>query len=333
MKGKHTQIIIELVASLAFMTFPLILFPTVQPFVSEGILNPALKGILIAHSLLIAFYFFNSYYAIPKFYFTKKKSTYIIIVLSFFTALTLLMLSNPSYNPLPSPPFKYATFTFFFSIFLRFLMVMLVSLGIANIARLKRTEQERIQTELSYLKAQINPHFLFNTLNSIYALTVKKSEMAPEAVTRLAAIMRYVFTDASHDFVSLEKELNYVSSYIELERLRLTDKVNFQYIVNGDAKGKKIAPMILIPLVENAFKHSVSTRELSEIRITIDITENKINLLVKNTKHKTDGKNNTGLGLGNVKRRLSLLYAGKHAFKLEETDKEFSANLELELND
>jgi sensor histidine kinase YesM len=333
MKGRYTRIIIEIIASVAFIFFPLLLFPTIQPFTVNGSLNSALKGILIAHSLLIAFYFFNSYYLIPKFFFTGKRNIYGLISLSFFTLLVLIMVTDPNYNPLPSPPFKYSTFTFIFSLVLRFMVVMLFSLGITNMARLQRIEKEQVQTELAYLKAQINPHFLFNTLNSIYALTVKKSDQAPEAITRLSAIMRYVFAETVHDHVPLEKEINYVSSYIELERLRLTDKVKLSYVVDGNPAGKKIAPMILIPLIENAFKHGISTREECSIGIAINIEPKKLVLSVINSKHRSDDKNSTGLGLSNVRRRLNLLYPGKHVLRTSETIENFSAKLELESDD
>jgi hypothetical protein len=333
MKGKYSQIVIEVIASASFIFFPLLLFPTIRPFVMNGYLNPALKGIIIAHSLLIAFYFFNSYYFIPRFFFTGKKQIFAIIATSFFLLLVLIMLSDPDFNPLPSPPFRYAVLTFVLSLFIRFMMVMLFSLGITNIARLKLIEKEKVQTELSYLKAQINPHFLFNTLNSIYALTVKQSGQAPEAITRLSSIMRYVFADTRHDYVPLEKEINYVTSYIELERLRLTDKVKLTYSVTGIGTGKMVAPMILIPLIENAFKHGVSTREASEISIAITINNNELTLVTENTRHGTENKPGTGTGLTNVRRRLTLLYPGRHTLKIDETDHRFSATLALQLND
>jgi LytS/YehU family sensor histidine kinase len=212
-------------------------------------------------------------------------------------------------------------------------MIVLLSLGVASYNRLKETEEEKLKAELSYLKAQINPHFLFNTLNSVYALTVQKSDSAPEAITKLSAIMRYSITDAAQDFVSLEKELNYVNAYVELEKLRLTNKVNLNYTVKGSTAGKQIAPLIFIPFIENAFKYGVSTQENSVIDITITIDNNNLAVIVKNTKMRTDPKNKLGLGIENTKKRLSLIYPGKHKLEIQDSEKEHSVNLNLNLND
>jgi sensor histidine kinase YesM len=261
MKSRYIRITIEILVWTGFIIFPLILFPTIQPYVDKGIINPATTGIIITHSLLFVFYYFNYYYALPHFYFTRKYKVYFPLVLSCLLLLILIMLSNKEFNPLPSPPFKYARVAFMVSIILRFLMMLLLSLGFASYNRLRQAEEEKLKSELSYLKAQINPHFLFNTLNSIYALAVKKSDSTPESITKLASIMRYVITDAAQETVALEKEINYVSAYIELEKLRLTSKVKLNYILKGNFVGKQISPMIFIPLIENTFKHGVSTSE------------------------------------------------------------------------
>jgi hypothetical protein len=331
MKGKHTQIIIELIAWSAFLGFPVILFPTFMPLGSGENMNPALAGVLLTHSLLIGFYYFNFYYAIPRFYFKRRFTTYGPVMLASVTIIILILLLNPGFNPFPSPPFRYPVFIFILSILVRFIVVFLFSLGIANIKRLESIEKEKISAELSYLKAQLNPHFLFNTLNSIYALTVKKSDHAPESVMKLSSIMRYVVTEAESETVDLEKELNYISSYIQLEKLRLTGKVLLTYDVEGDATGMRIAPLIFIPIIENAFKHGVSTSEPSSIVIRILIDEKQLHLLVSNSKQKSK-KAGTGRGLANVRKRLSLLYPGKHDLRINESEKDYSVNLTLDLH-
>lgn len=333
MKNKLKQFGFEFIAWSAFIIFPLILFPTLEPFMTNGSLNGPVKGILITHSLLIVFFYFNYYYAIPKYYFTKKYSTYFPLILVSVLVIVLIMLTDKKFNPLPSPPFRYASITFIASIVLRFAFIFILSLGIASYRRLKQTEQEKLKTELSFLKAQINPHFLFNTLNSIYALTVKKSDAAPESITKLSAIMRYSITEAAHDFVALDKELNYISAYIELEKLRITEKVKLTYKVDGATAGKQIAPQIFIPLIENAFKYGVSTQENSEINISIALEKNKLTVEVKNTKVRADNKTKSGLGIENTKRRLNLLYPGKHTISIKDNEKEFLVKLELVLND
>lgn len=331
MNSRYIRLTIEIIVWSGFIIFPLILFPTIKPYGQQGLANPPTIGIIITHSLLFVFYYFNYYYALPRYYFTKKYRVYFPLVAAYLGVIILIMLSDKRFNPLPSPPFKYATTAFVVSIVLRFIMMLLLSLGFASYSRLKQAEEEKLKSELSFLKAQINPHFLFNTLNSIYALAVKKSDSTPEAVTKLAAIMRYVITDASHDFVSLEKEINYVSSYVELEKLRLTKKVHLSYTVEGDVSGKRINPMLFIPLIENTFKHGVSTSEASTIDIRLIAGKNTLCLSTSNTLVHRDKSTNNGLGIENVKRRLNLLYNGKHELKISETEKEFSVNLVLTL--
>lgn len=333
MKSKYIRLTIEVLVWTGFIIFPLILFPTIQPYVDKGLINPATIGVIITHSLLILFYYFNYYYALPRYYFTRRYVVYFPLVLSYLLLLLLIMLSNKNFNPLPSPPFKYATLAFSISIVLRFIMMLLLSLGFASYNRLKRAEEEKLKSELSFLKAQINPHFLFNTLNSIYALAVKKSESTPESVTKLASIMRYVITDAASDLVPLNKEIDYVTSYIELEKLRLTQKVNFTYSLKGDFFGQHISPLIFIPLIENAFKHGISTTEASTIAIEIEMQSKTLKLNVKNTKVRPDKKNNNGLGIENVRKRLNLLYSGKHQLNISDEEKEYSVNLVISLND
>jgi hypothetical protein len=332
MKRFNSQHIIEIIGWSIFLIFPFILLPTAQP-TAGSTLTPPLRGVLITHSYLIAFYYFNYYYAIPKFFFTGRRKVYGMVIVSCLTLLVFVMLSDPRFNVFPSPPFRFAVTTFIFTIVIRFVMVMLISLGLVNIQRLRKTEQEKVQTELAYLKAQINPHFLFNTLNSIYALSVKKSEAAPESITKLSSIMRYVISDAAHDTVSLEKEVNYLSAYIDLERLRLTDKAELHYRVNGDLMGKNIAPLLFIPLVENAFKHGVSTSEATTINIDLDVQATKLELKIRNGRPRSvSQKQGTGLGLENVKKRLALLYPGKHQLGVQGAEKEFSVTLQLDLS-
>lgn len=334
MKVKKRQLAIELVAWLIFIVFPTVVFSTIQPFIANGNINPPLIGIVILHLLLIGFYYFNYYYAIPRFYFTGKIRQYVMLMLACLLFLILVMQVDPNFNPLLSVHMKAGRFIFIFSIVVRFIMIFLLSMGISNYNRLKQTEQEHLKTELSYLKSQINPHFLFNTLNSIYSLSVKKSDAAPESITKLSSIMRYVITEAKNDFVPLDKELNYVSSYVELEKLRLTPKVNLNYKISGNTGGRQIAPLIFIPFIENAFKYGVSTSENSSINITIEINGDTLLLNCSNTiLASRQKKEHTGLGIENSKKRLSLLYPGKHMLNISDGPAEFKVNLVLALND
>jgi hypothetical protein len=328
-KSKSILVIVQAMAWLVFLFFPVFIFSTIEPVLLGGSIHRALIGILILHPVLIIFYYFNYYYLIPKFYFTKKYRTYFPLLFVCLAVMIFLMELDPGFSPFYTSALKAGHLLFIFSVVIRFIMIFLLSLGIASYNRLKQAEEGKLKAELSYLKAQINPHFLFNTLNSIYALTVKKSEAAPESVTKLSAIMRYAITDAAQDFVSLEKELTYVNAYIELEKLRITDKVSLTYTLTGDTASKQIAPLIFIPFIENAFKYGVSTKDNSLINILISIIENDLILKVSNTKVRENAPK-TGLGIANAKKRLDLLYPGK--YELVTSDKKNEFHVELKLN-
>lgn len=333
MKSKRILLVIQIIAWLVFIIFPAFLFSTIKPVFFSQKLNTALSGIVLLHVLLIIFYYFNYFYAIPKFYFTKKYRTYFSLLFAILLFMLLVMEADPKFNPFFDSPTPQGPILFIFSVAVRFITITLLSLGIASYNRLKLIEEEKLKAELSYLRAQINPHFLFNTLNSIYALSVQKSDNTPESITKLSSIMRYSITDAAQDLVSLDKELNYITAYIELEKLRITDKVKLNYSITGETAGKQIAPLIFIPFVENAFKYGVSTRENSEISVSIAVSDKTLMIHVKNTIIRTDNKNKLGLGIENTKKRLHLIYPGKHKLAINNGDKEFEVQLELTLND
>ncbi len=333
MKVSTTRIIAEITAALLFLFLPLLLVPVVSPLAVPALLQPVLQGILIIHGSLIILYYWNYYYAIPQLYFGGKKKTFAAISLLFVLLLCLLAFADRAYNPFPSPPFRYPVFIFILSILLRFAVIMFICFALASYTRLQKSEEANLRSELAYLKAQINPHFLFNTLNSLYALAVTRSEKTPDAISRLSAIMRYVIDDAAADLVPLERELNYTSAYIELEKLRLNKKVNLVYEIRGEAKNKKIAPLLLLPIVENAFKHGVSASDESTILISITIEDKTLNLRTQNTTGKKPAQQGTGLGLSNVQKRLELLYPGKHELTTSEKNNEFITTLMIETGD
>ncbi|MCX6242914.1 MAG: histidine kinase [Bacteroidetes bacterium] len=175
-------------------------------------------------------------------------------------------------------------------------------------------------SELALLRSQVNPHFFFNTLNNIYSLVYQKSDDAPEAVMKLSSIMRYMLYDATTDKVLLEKEIEYLKSFIELEKLRLRNKEFVSLDINGSAEGLTIAPMLLIPFVENAFKHASRTVPAPGIIVRLDIRPIEIkfevkNFIRKNQQAPTDQQG--GIGLSNIRRRLELLYPQKYSLDIK----------------
>jgi len=222
------------------------------------------------------------------------------------------------------------------------LMIISVSTSVAavqNVQRDKQTrqnlEQEKINSELSFLKAQINPHFFFNTLNNIYALTVIDVEAAQKALHKLSRLMRYVLYETQHGTVLLSQEIAFAQDYIELMQLRLTDKVKVVLEPPIPLHDVSIAPMLFLPFIENAFKHGVSAVQPSHIEIKIWQEDNKVFVDVRNTlftEKRTVLDESNGIGLINTQRRLDLLYPGKYQLDVNENskEKEFEVRLELE---
>jgi hypothetical protein len=214
-----------------------------------------------------------------------------------------------------------------------FLACVVFALALRFGERWKQTEKEKLQAELAYLKAQVNPHFLFNTLNGVYALALEKSDKAPEAIARLAAMMRYVLHDAGRESVPLDKELTYIRDYMALQEVRFAGAVHLDLSIEGDPKGKKIAPLVLIPFIENAFKHGVNPEEESRIDIRILVGRNDLRLEVVNKKVTVHlaASESSGLGIATTRERLQLLYPGAHTLDIRNNSLDFIVFLWLNL--
>jgi LytS/YehU family sensor histidine kinase len=222
--------------------------------------------------------------------------------------------------------------------FLHFLIIWFLSsiINLSNRYRLmeqknKEMKVQKLHAELSYLKAQINPHFLFNTLNNIYALSICEKEQTPEAILKLSAIMRYVTQDANSDTVPLEKELEYLENYISLQRLRSDDKLTVEFTITGEPTTHVIAPLLLINFIENAFKYGVSNHTPCFVNISITLNDNQLTLIVTNKIMDTVVEDSTFTGTNNTLRRLQLQYPNKHILTINETDKLYKVFLQLDL--
>jgi len=195
--------------------------------------------------------------------------------------------------------------------------------------------QEKLEAELKYLKAQIHPHFLFNTLNNLYALTLKKSDAAPEMVLKLSDLLNYMLYDCNENRVPLDKELKQIENYLALERMRYGDRLDIRYSVNGSLAGHRIAPMLIIAFVENSFKHGTS-EELDQawVNVEVETAEQTITLKVENSKADSaaadERQYKEGIGLNNVRRRLELLYPDRHELKVLDSQDSFLVVLKLE---
>lgn len=307
---------------------------------------------IMSNSFYIAFYYFNANVLIPKLLAQNKVTLYIAIIIGLliffgvFPRLYQLFIGDiqrfPSFPRDPNRPRHYRAPLLFPGSIAIFLLVFIFSTGIKVInqwrhseQRSKQVENEKLNAELSFLKAQINPHFLFNTLNNIYALAAVNSERTANAVMKLSNIMRYVLTEAKNDWVPLEKEIQFISHYIELQKMRTTDKTCIDFNITGDAAGRQVSPFLFLPFIENAFKYGISTRELSPISILLEINGNQLHFRIKNNKHNNSTvkmAQNTGIGIQNSRRRLDLLYQNRHKLDITDEATTYTVNLNIQLS-
>jgi sensor histidine kinase YesM len=188
------------------------------------------------------------------------------------------------------------------------------------------------EMELQVLKAQLNPHFYFNTLNNLYGLTIIDPKKAPDAILKLSDIMEYIIYDCKSEKVSLEKELKFISSYIELERLRYEDNADISLNIRSSSSGQLISPLLLIQFVENAFKHGMEQNK-NESYMQVDITVENNYLFFRSVNNmKQQSGESHGLGLSNVQKRLLMLYPNRHQLVIDRTGSEFKVELHLELS-
>ncbi|MCO5235332.1 MAG: histidine kinase [Chitinophagaceae bacterium] len=189
-------------------------------------------------------------------------------------------------------------------------------------------EIQKVKAELAFLKVQVSPHFLFNTLNNIYALAITKNENTASGILRLSNIMRYVTDEAKEDFVPIVKEIGCINDFIELQKLRLSKNSTLDYSVTGKYGNVKIAPLILMAFIENVFKHGISNHTSTKASIAIHVNEKGISLKTRNAVIRKND-NRDGIGLINVKQRLELLYPGLHKLQISEDNGIFTVILEL----
>ncbi|GAB1414833.1 hypothetical protein MASR2M117_02390 [Paludibacter sp.] len=213
---------------------------------------------------------------------------------------------------------------------LKFLIVCGLAILLRTNEWWRQSREEKQKAELESLKSQVNPHFLFNTLNGIYALALEKSEKTSEVIIKLSGLMRYNISEIQKDKVLLKNEIEYLRDYIELQKMRLENTVVIRFDTENINMEMFIAPLLLIPFVENAFKYGVNPKQVSEIFIQISRIKDVFLFIVSNEKvdiQNTDIKNETGII--NVKRRLDLLYPNKHELNIRETDEKYVVELKL----
>lgn len=329
---KKTQIIIlSVVVWSLYILLPLLIIPIPSHFFVGYAFY--IKMYFLMGFLSIGFYYFNYYVAIPKYYIKKQYWQYIVViagsVFAFFIiarVFKLLFATELSRDTITSK-------LMFTNFLLRFLLIFMTSYGISFYNRFRQMQSEKTQAELQALKNQINPHFLFNILNDLYGQAITKSEHTAENISRLSSMMRYVLTEAQAENVSLEKEVEYLQSYIELQTRRLTDKTKVDFRLDGNIANKYIPPLLLINFIENAFKHGVSTERNSSIFIRIYIKANTLVLEVKNDILKKSAHDSSAYGgIENTRKRLDLLYPDNYTLNITTDPGTFYVNLLIRIS-
>ena len=192
-------------------------------------------------------------------------------------------------------------------------------------------DNQRLIAELAFLKSQINPHFLFNSLNNIYSLAYQKAESTPYAILKLSEILRYMLYESNDTFVSLQKEIAYLESFIDLQKIRFKSKTNVSLTIQGTISHQQIMPLLLISFVENAFKHGITTDDKHPIRIHISINENKMLFTIQNKKNNYNKDTTSGIGMVNVIRRLDLTYPDQYKLEIKNGATNYLCELYLDL--
>ena len=288
--------------------------------------NYSILNVVVVLTVLIVPIYIHNLILIPKLLLKQKFITYAASLASLIS-LTAYIFSFED-GDFKTDLIKYLPF------FIIAASINLIKRQIIGEMEKKSAELHQREMELNALKAQINPHFLFNTLNNIYALTLSNSEKASEVVLQLAGLMRYQLESTKKNLVTLDEEIEFLKLYFELEKIRIGDKANLIFDVNLDKYTLWIPPMILMTFIENAFKHGVN-RDKSKSYIKISISSQKQNLVMKVENGKPELKSvNTGFGgfgLKNVLRRLEILLPGRYDIKVEEDDDKYATIINLKL--
>lgn len=360
-EGKLTKITLHLLAWFILVGLPLYIIRRYQVgtgFIWLYYLNTLINGII---------FYINYLVLVPRLYFRNKKVNYLLSVIGLLVFFYFVSdISNnlafqrdsgrpdneqmrtpppdrdgrpmppPAGRILSRPPFRgmhmysyglSSAFLIFFSLGLRVLERQ------GQIEKLqKEMEKEKLNSELALLKNQISPHFFFNTLNNIYSLISVNAEDSQKAVLKLSKLMRYLLYESDHGNTLLSSEIEFMKNYIDLMKLRMSDKVDLKVAFPSEFEDRYLPPLLFIPFIENAFKHGISYREMSFIEIALEADQKKISFICLNSipkRQENDSSSHQGIGLENVKKRLSLLYPDSHELIIDRSEKVFKVLLTL----
>jgi two-component system LytT family sensor kinase len=354
--GRRLTIALHALAWMIILLIPLYIFnKEVHPRVFQ------LPRFYLQTLIFIILFYLNFFWLVPRMWLKGRKLRFVLAsagLILFFLAVLVPVekygyqaqrpfvpepANNLSYEkrPVPPPGFHWSFFLYnylFTSILISgFCVGLRVTEQLSeNEDRTKELEKEKLNSELAMLKNQISPHFFFNTLNNIYSLIAINTEDAQDSVLKLSKLMRYLLYESEQSHILLSREIEFMTHYIDLMKLRLSEKVRLDVNFPVEYKDVNIPPLLFIPFMENAFKHGISYRESSFINISLAAGENAIEFRCVNrigAKGIGQQENGYGIGLENVVRRLNLLFPGRHELKILEENQEYSVNLNIQLND
>ena len=304
-----------------------------------------LRFLTVLIGIIIVFYV-NYLYLVKRFIFSRRMWQFVVVNLLLFTVVMIishfLMEMIPPDKPMrPAPPGRrHILLVFMLFDFVKYLFIAALSVALKMTSKWYKTENKRkelekmhSEAELQNLKSQLNPHFLFNTLNNIYSLIAINSEQAQESVHVLSKLLRYILYDSSQPFVPVEKDIDFVHNYIELMRIRLPNHAELKTDIQVSSLGVLIAPLLFISLIENAFKHGISNNKTSFIDISIVFDNEYIKCSIRNSyfpKNEADDSG-SGIGIANLCRRLDLLYPNSYNFVCERDNDTFVSELTITL--
>lgn len=344
--NKNTlQLIIHVIAWGLVFALPFLIFGNDPDF---NIWDKMFYNAVVVCTMLLVFYL-NYFLLIEKVLFNHKIGKFLLfnLILVFALGAAIHFWQTASIPPMPKPKnaqHQMPNLSTFFLLRDIFTLVVVAALSLAikmtgkwyaTEAERQEEQKERTEAELTNLRQQLNPHFLFNTLNNIYALIAISPDKAQESVLELSKLLRYVLYENNGNYVSVEHEMNFIHNYVELMRIRLSSDVDMKVDINVTEMGKTVAPLLFITLIENAFKHGISPSHKSFIYINISQdTSNQLNCTIRNSYFPKDDSDQSGSGIGleNLRRRLEILYPHSHIFRAEKEGDIFISELTIPLH-
>jgi two-component system, LytTR family, sensor kinase len=330
--NKRINILLHTILWVPSILVPLVLMP-----LKDGLRPDSYSlGKLPFTLMQIGVFYVMIYVLYPKFFLKRKIKTYLLTIIllclfiSFLSAYIHMWIEG-----------RYEYPVFWAGVAVKFLIALAVMatgtsfLLITYVLKEQRLQSENLKTELGFLRSQVSPHFMFNTLNSLVSLARKKSDKLEPALLELSNLLHYMLYESDEEKVSISKEIDYIQSYIDLQTLRFGHHVRISFEAIKPDDDFSIEPMLLIPLIENAFKHGIGMIEDPEIIVQLKVIKDEVMLMVQNKFSRGSGETKdktSGIGLNNLDRRLKLLYPNRHALQLASNGTYYNASLKIQMH-